>query len=75
MNIPTRDYARQRARRPGPRRSRMPDRRRESLVSRRSKNETPGRTGFAHLFEHLMFEGSQHYDKGYFHPFQEAGAC
>jgi zinc protease len=39
-----------------------------------SKNETPGRTGFAHLFEHLMFEGSQHYDKGYFHPLQEAGA-
>lgn len=25
-----------------------------------SKNEKPGRTGFAHLFEHLMFEGSQH---------------
>ena len=39
-----------------------------------SKNETPGRTGFAHLFEHLMFEGSQHYDRGYFHPLQEAGA-
>ena len=38
-----------------------------------SKNETLGRTGFAHLFEHLMFEGSQHYDKGYFHPLQEAG--
>jgi zinc protease len=39
-----------------------------------SKNETPGRTGFAHLFEHLMFEGSEHYDKGYFQPLQEAGA-
>src|SRR3954465_3490028 len=38
-----------------------------------SKNEMPGRTGFAHLFEHLMFEGSQHYDKGYFEPLQEAG--
>ncbi len=25
-----------------------------------SKNETTGRTGFAHLFEHLMFEGSEH---------------
>jgi hypothetical protein len=25
-----------------------------------SKNERPGRTGFAHLFEHLMFEGSEH---------------
>src|SRR6202023_2791855 len=23
-------------------------------------NERPGRTGFAHLFEHMMFEGSQH---------------
>ena len=40
-----------------------------------SKNEHEGRTGFAHLFEHLMFEGSQHYDKGYFHPLQEAGAA
>ena len=39
-----------------------------------SKNERRGRTGFAHLFEHLMFEGSQHYDRGYFHPLQEAGA-
>jgi zinc protease len=38
-----------------------------------SKNEVPGRTGFAHLFEHLMFEGSEHHDKGYFHPLQEAG--
>ena len=39
-----------------------------------SKNESPGHTGFAHLFEHLMFEGSQHYDTGYFHPLQAAGA-
>ena len=39
-----------------------------------SKNEEPGRTGFAHLFEHLMFEGSQHHDKGYFPPLQGAGA-
>ncbi len=38
-----------------------------------SKNETPGRTGFAHLFEHLMFEGSEHHDKGFFRPLQEAG--
>jgi zinc protease len=38
-----------------------------------SKNERPGRTGFAHLFEHLMFEGSQHHDRGYFQPLQEAG--
>jgi zinc protease len=40
-----------------------------------SKNERPGHTGFAHLFEHLMFEGSQHYDRGYFHPLQGAGAA
>jgi zinc protease len=39
-----------------------------------SKNERPGMTGFAHLFEHLMFEGSQHHDKGYFPPLQQAGA-
>ena len=39
-----------------------------------SKNERPGHTGFAHLFEHLMFEGSQHHDSGYFHPLQGAGA-
>ncbi|HVP68594.1 MAG TPA: pitrilysin family protein [Anaeromyxobacteraceae bacterium] len=29
-----------------------------------SKDEKPGRTGFAHLFEHLMFEGSVHVPKG-----------
>ena len=40
-----------------------------------SKNEVPGRTGLAHLFEHLMFEGSQHHDKGYFPPLQGAGAA
>jgi zinc protease len=39
-----------------------------------SKNERPGRTGFAHLFEHLMFEGSEHHDAGYFQPLQQAGA-
>ncbi len=31
-----------------------------------SKDERPGRTGFAHLFEHLMFEGSQNVPKGQF---------
>jgi zinc protease len=40
-----------------------------------SKNEQPGRTGFAHLFEHLMFEGSEHHDSGYFEPLQRAGAA
>lgn len=39
-----------------------------------SKNERRGRTGFAHLFEHLMFEGSAHHDSGYFAPLQRAGA-
>jgi zinc protease len=39
-----------------------------------SKNERPGRTGFAHLFEHLMFEGSEHHNKGFFPPLQQAGA-
>ncbi|MBI4475581.1 MAG: insulinase family protein [Acidobacteria bacterium] len=39
-----------------------------------SQDERPGRTGFAHLFEHLMFEGSQHQDGSYFQPLQQAGA-
>jgi len=39
-----------------------------------SKNERPGKTGFAHLFEHLMFEGSEHHDRSYFQPMQGAGA-
>ena len=39
-----------------------------------SKNEVPGRTGLAHLFEHLMFEGSEHQRRSYFEPLQEAGA-
>jgi zinc protease len=39
-----------------------------------SKNELPGRTGFAHLFEHMMFQGSKNYDADYFTPLQEAGA-
>ncbi len=29
-----------------------------------SRNEHPGRTGFAHLFEHMMFEGSENVGKG-----------
>jgi predicted Zn-dependent peptidase len=31
-----------------------------------SKNENPERTGFAHFFEHLMFEGSENIDRGEF---------
>ena len=40
-----------------------------------SKNEQPGRTGFAHLFEHLMFEGSEHHNTGFFPPIQQAGGA
>lgn len=38
-----------------------------------SKNEEAGRTGFAHLFEHMMFQGSRNYNTDYFTPLQEAG--
>ncbi len=38
-----------------------------------SKVELPGRTGFAHLFEHLMFEGSEHAPEGYFKYIEQAG--
>ena len=37
-----------------------------------SANEKPGRTGFAHLFEHLMFEGSGHVKEGLFDSLLEA---
>ncbi len=39
-----------------------------------SKNEPEGRTGFAHLFEHLMFQGSENREGEYFSPFTDAGA-
>jgi len=39
-----------------------------------SKNEPEGKTGFAHLFEHLMFNGSENYDGEYFEPFEQVGA-
>lgn len=35
--------------------------------------EKPGRTGFAHLFEHMMFQGTEHYDDDYFVPIETAG--
>jgi zinc protease len=39
-----------------------------------SKNELPGRTGFAHLFEHVMFQGSQHIPYGvHFKTVENAG--
>ncbi|MCC7072468.1 MAG: insulinase family protein [Deltaproteobacteria bacterium] len=37
-----------------------------------SSREAPGRTGFAHLFEHLMFEGSAHVPEGKFDQWLEA---
>jgi zinc protease len=37
-----------------------------------SGREKPGRTGFAHLFEHLMFEGSKHVKEGEFDSLLEA---
>lgn len=39
-----------------------------------SRNEKRGKTGFAHLFEHLMFNGSENYDDEYFKPFELVGA-
>ncbi|WP_417658921.1 M16 family metallopeptidase [Pseudidiomarina sp.] len=39
-----------------------------------SKDESVGQTGFAHLFEHLMFNGTENYDDEYFGPFERAGA-
>jgi len=39
-----------------------------------SKNEKPGRTGFAHLFEHLMFNGSEHFNDDYFKVLEGLGA-
>jgi zinc protease len=39
-----------------------------------AKDEVEGRSGFAHLFEHLMFQGSEHHDDEYFKPLQRIGA-
>jgi len=39
-----------------------------------SKDERPGRTGFAHLFEHLMFNGSENHNDEWFRPMEAAGA-
>src|SRR5690606_30826034 len=38
-----------------------------------SKNEPKGRSGFAHLFEHLMFNGSQHFNDDFFKATQQFG--
>ena len=38
-----------------------------------SKDEPKGKTGFAHLFEHLMFNGSENHPGEYFDPFEKAG--
>ena len=39
-----------------------------------SKDEPQGKTGFAHLFEHLMFNGSENHDDEYFKPLEQVGA-
>ncbi len=39
-----------------------------------SKDEVAGKTGFAHLFEHLMFNGSENHDGEYFTPMEKIGA-
>ena len=39
-----------------------------------SADEPVGKTGFAHLFEHLMFSGSENHKGTYFGPFEQAGA-
>ncbi|MBI1931949.1 MAG: insulinase family protein [Ignavibacteriales bacterium] len=39
-----------------------------------SKNEKQGKTGFAHLFEHLMFNGSENFDDDYFQAMERVGA-
>ena len=39
-----------------------------------SKNEKPGKSGFAHLFEHLMFNGSEHFNMDYFKALESIGA-
>ncbi|MEI9917958.1 MAG: pitrilysin family protein [Bacteroidota bacterium] len=39
-----------------------------------SKNEKPGKSGFAHLFEHLMFNGSEHFNTDYFKALESIGA-
>jgi zinc protease len=39
-----------------------------------SKDERPGKTGFAHLFEHLMFNGSEHFNDDYFKVLERIGA-
>ena len=38
-----------------------------------SKDEPSGRSGFAHLFEHLMFNGTENYPGEYFEPFEKVG--
>lgn len=39
-----------------------------------SKDEPAGRSGFAHLYEHLMFQGSENHKGEFFAPFEQAGA-
>ena len=39
-----------------------------------SRNEKPGKTGFAHLFEHFFFNGSQHHPGGFREAMDDLGA-
>src|SRR5262245_37344026 len=39
-----------------------------------SRNELPGRTGFAHLFEHFFFNGSEHHPGGFREAMDDLGA-
>ena len=39
-----------------------------------AKNEPQGKSGFAHLFEHLMFQGSENHKGEFFEPFEKVGA-
>jgi len=51
-----------------------PPGRRQPLVSRRLEERAAGRTGFAHLFEHMLFQGSEHIKTNqHFHYIQQVG--
>src|SRR3546814_1146808 len=39
-----------------------------------SKSEPPGKSGFAHLFEHLLFNGSENFNDHFFNATQRIGA-
>ena len=77
LTVPfTTDHTGQRPRRDRPRGPPRAARRGQRLVPRRIEERAARASpGLAHLFEHLMFEGSAHQPGGYFAPLQEAGAA